>query len=215
MIARPPLAVPIAALAGYLVLLGLVATDWPPLARTDATISAAFRSYGEDRPEFVAALRVITDVAATVPFIMIGFAAVLLLRSCGDLRGALLCATVTPLVPTLWLLMHQLLHRPRPRDGFVTVDSNGFPSGHATMAAASALVVVLLLWPRLTRGPRLTVAFLAGGFAVFIGFTRVALLAHWPADVVGGWLLALAVVPLAARLIGPAAEAAAGPSGRR
>ena len=40
---------------------------------------------------------------------------------------------------------------------------------------------------------------LAAGFALFVGLTRLVLLAHWPADVLGGWLLALAVVPLLAR----------------
>jgi len=99
----------------------------------------------------------------------------------------------------LWSLGHWLLHRPRPADGFVTVASNGFPSGHASNAAAAALLVVLLLWPRQTRLGRVVTVVLAAGFAVVIGLTRLMLLAHWPADVLGGWLLALVVVPVAAR----------------
>jgi undecaprenyl-diphosphatase len=70
------------------------------------------------------------------------------------------------------------------------------------MATAAALMIVLVLWPRLARGPRAVAVVLAAGFAVFIGVTRVALLAHWPADVLGGWLLGLAVVPLAAHAVG-------------
>jgi undecaprenyl-diphosphatase len=48
----------------------------------------------------------------------------------------------------------------------------------------------------------------AAAVAGFVGLTRVVLLAHWPADVLGGWLLGLAVVPLLARLAarGPAAR---------
>jgi undecaprenyl-diphosphatase len=36
-------------------------------------------------------------------------------------------------------------------------------------------------------------------FALGIGLTRLILLAHWPSQVLGGWLLALAVVPPLAR----------------
>lgn len=202
MIARPPLAVPLVALAGFVILLSLVATSWPPLERLDVAISDTFRAYGERRPGVIAVLRVATDLAATIPFVSAGIAAFLLLRRSGDRRGAVLCAALTPAVPAIWFLLHTFLHRPRPQDGFVRIDSNGFPSGHSTMATAAVLVVVLLLWPRITRGLRVVAVVLAAGFAIFIGATRIALLAHWPADVFGGWLLALTVVPLAARMVG-------------
>jgi undecaprenyl-diphosphatase len=97
--------------------------------------------------------------------------------------------------------MHWGLHRPRPPDGFVFVDSNGFPSGHTSHAASAALVAVLLLWPHLARrGRALTVA-AGAALALFVGATRVMLLAHWPMDVLGGWLLALTVVPLTAHAV--------------
>jgi undecaprenyl-diphosphatase len=40
-------------------------------------------------------------------------------------------------------------------------------------------------------------------FAVLIGLTRLVLLAHFPTQVLGGWLLALAVVPAVARRLLP------------
>jgi membrane-associated phospholipid phosphatase len=101
----------------------------------------------------------------------------------------------------VWGILHATLHRPRPEDGFVTIDSNGFPSGHASNSAAIALVAVLLVWPHVARAGKLLAVVVAAAFTLAIGATRVTLLAHWPSDVVGGWLLVLAVVPLVARAV--------------
>ena len=199
MIARPPLAVPSLALAGFLLLLALTVGGWPPLDRFDTAVSDAFRGYGDRSPLLVSVLRVATDVATTVPFVVTGLLVSMALAARSQRRPAALCAAVTVLVPVLWGLMHRLVHHPRPEDGFVTVESNGFPSGHTSNAAVAALVAVLLLWPHLARVGRVVTVILAVAFGVFVGLTRLALLAHWPADVLGGWLLALVVVPLAAR----------------
>lgn len=201
MIARPPLAVPLAALVAFLALMALVVGGWGPLDRLDVAVSDRLREYGTSRPGLIDVIRVATDIAATIPFVAAGVVAtvgLLLRRHC---REAYLCAWVTALIPVLWGLMHWGLHRPRPPEGFVFVDSNGFPSGHTSHAASAALVAVLLLWPHLARRGRALVVTAAAALAVFVGATRVILLAHWPADVLGGWLLALAVVPLAARAV--------------
>ncbi|MBE1492649.1 phosphatase PAP2 family protein [Plantactinospora soyae] len=199
MIARPPLVVPLLALAGFLVLLALTAGGWAPLEEFDDALSDGFRGYGDASPTLVDVLRVATDVAATVPFVVAGLVISIALATLSQRRPAMLCALVTVSVPVLWGLMHWLVHHPRPVDGFVVVESNGFPSGHTSNAAAAALAAVLLLWPHLAILGRVVTVTLAVAFAVFVGLTRLALLAHWPADVLGGWLLALVVVPLAAR----------------
>ena len=201
-IARPPLAVPMFALAGFLTLLGLVVAGWTPLADADAAVSRAFRAYGHRHPEVVSLCRGVTDIAATVPFVVAGILVTVLLARLGQRRAALLTGLVTVTAPVLWTLMHWLVHHPRPRDGFVVSHSNGFPSGHSTNAASAALVAVLLLWPRLGSPARVAMVLLAAAFTISIGLTRVVLLAHWPGDVLGGWLLALAVVPLAGSAAG-------------
>ncbi|MGN9912442.1 phosphatase PAP2 family protein [Phytohabitans sp. LJ34] len=201
MIARPPLVVPLVALVAFLALMAVVVGDWAPVERLDVTLSEDLREFGTDHPGLVDVLRVATDIAATVPFVAAGVVATVGLLVRRHRREAYLCAWVTVLIPVLWGLMHWALHRPRPADGFVFVDSNGFPSGHTSHAASAAVVAVLLLWPHLARRGRALVVAGAAALALFVGGTRVMLLAHWPMDVLGGWLLALTVVPLTASVV--------------
>lgn len=63
--------------------------------------------------------------------------------------------------------------------------SNGFPSGHAAMAAALATVVALNV-------PRRW-AVVAVAVALFIGFGRIYLGVHLPLDVIGGWSVGILV----------------------
>ncbi|MEV1290519.1 phosphatase PAP2 family protein [Micromonospora sp. NPDC049679] len=198
MVVRTPHAVPLLGLVGFVCLLVLVVTGWGPLQRFDGAVSAAAREYGHRHPDLIAVLRVATDVAATLPYLAIGAVLTLVFALRRQRQRAMFCAAVTVMVPALWGLLHWLVYRPRPQNGFVVVASNGFPSGHASNAAAAGVAAVLLLWPVLTRTGRRVVVLLAAAFALFIAATRVALLAHWPSDVVGGWLLALTVVPLLA-----------------
>ena len=85
-----------------------------------------------------------------------------------------------------------------------------YPSGHAAFATALALMAALLATGRLglgrTAGTSLVLATaLVAGAAM--GWAQVALGAHYPTDVVGGWCTALAVVPATAWLVDRAADA--------
>jgi undecaprenyl-diphosphatase len=205
---RRAVAVSAAPALGFVLLLLIHA--WAPVARLDAAVSDAFRGYGDARPGWVAALGVATDAAATLPVLVAGLAAVVVLAVWGERRRAAVVAATVLVVWALWSLMHWLLYRPRPEDGFVEVAAYGFPSGHTSNAAVVAVLAVWLLWSRLpTRAARAAVVAGAAGFAGLIGLTRVALLAHWPTDVLGGWLLVLAVFPVlvsALRARAPAPE---------
>jgi membrane-associated phospholipid phosphatase len=198
-VARVPLVVPLVALVAFVVLLALMVGGWAPLHAVDTAVSDGFRSYGAAHAGVVRVARIVTDVGSTMPFLAAGVVVTVLFAARREARRAAFTGLVTALVPTLWSLMHLLINRPRPVDAFVLIASNGFPSGHSTNAAAAALVAVLLVWPRGTPPVRAVTVALATAFAVLVGLTRVALLAHWPSDVLGGWLLALAVVPLLAR----------------
>ncbi|MDC0770905.1 phosphatase PAP2 family protein [Streptomyces sp. HD] len=79
-----------------------------------------------------------------------------------------------------------------------------YPSGHTAFLTALALVVALLATGRLGLGRTagtllvLTAALVAGAA---MGWAQVALGAHYPTDVLGGWCTALAVVPATAWLV--------------
>jgi undecaprenyl-diphosphatase len=84
--------------------------------------------------------------------------------------------------------------RPRPEG-----PAFGFPSGHATAAAAFFGAVVYLagsLPPTLRR----LVRALAVVCIVLVGLARVILRAHWPSDVLGGITLGLCLASIAAML---------------
>jgi membrane-associated phospholipid phosphatase len=200
MILRMRLFWPAAAVVVFLVLMLLTITAWAPLDAVDAAISDRFRQFGGTRPGLIAVVRVVTDVATTIPYVTVGCLTALILWVRRHRRDAVFVAAVTVTVPALWALMHLLLVHVRPVDGFVVVASNGFPSGHTCNATAAALVAVVLAWPRTGGRRRAVLVVSATLFALVIGVSRVMLLAHWPSDVLGGWLLALAVVPVLARL---------------
>ncbi|WP_345744520.1 phosphatase PAP2 family protein [Streptomyces sp. ODS28] len=92
-------------------------------------------------------------------------------------------------------------------------DNLSYPSGHTAFATALALVLALLA----TGGSGLgraasTVWVLAAALVAgaAMGWAQVALGAHYPTDVLGGWCTALAVVPAVAWLVDRVADGRAG-----
>jgi undecaprenyl-diphosphatase len=102
------------------------------------------------------------------------------------------CALLMAAAPLMETLFKVLIARPRPENL-----SLGFPSGHATAAAAFFGAVMILAG---ALPPRVAVAVraLAVVMIVLVGAARVILRAHWPSDVLAGIALGLALAAAAA-----------------
>ena len=112
-----------------------------------------------------------------------------------DRRGLLAALAFTAAVGAgigVRLALSLLAARPRPAtvDWASTAGGYAFPSGHTTAATRGAGA---LAWAVARHSGRRGVRFLAWGaaatYAAAVGWSRVWLGVHWPADVAGGWLL--------------------------
>lgn len=191
---RPSPRLPIAALILFTALLAVVRTE--PCARFDAAVSGWLLGVGRAHPAWVATLRAYTDAGATWVFLSVGTALCVLCLFRRWYGHAVVLALAIVCTPVVWSLLHLWLSRPRPTGGFVELTSNGFPSGHTTHATVTGLLAVLLVGQKLSRPGRIALVSLAVALALAVGVSRAALLAHWPLDVVGGWLLGIGLAPL-------------------
>jgi len=183
----------VGALVAFAVLTVLVATQWAPLARLDMDVSAWARRVGLAHPVWVEGWRVVTHMGDTLPLLVLaGVAVVLLVASLRPIDAAAI-VVVAGAAQLIALAVRLPLARPRPVDPFTPVHSYAYPSGHTLHAMLAVLLAVYFLRD---HPQRRAVAWLLGSIAVLIGVSRVMLLAHWPTDVLGGWLLAFGVAPL-------------------
>ncbi|MFJ9641146.1 phosphatase PAP2 family protein [Streptomyces sp. NPDC101178] len=201
---RTPLPSPAPLIAGgagialFLVVLVLVAAQWPPLMALDRTVADSLHRHAVAEPGLVHVNRVLTDWFWD-PWTMRLLVAVAVVALWW--RGARLLALWVAAASLLGSLLSQgvkaAVGRERPRwpDPVDSAHFAAFPSGHAMTAAVSC---GLLLW--LLRlygaGPALWGGAVAVAVVSVIGVavTRVYLGVHWLTDVVGGVLLGLAVV---------------------
>ncbi|MFC9641549.1 phosphatase PAP2 family protein [Streptomyces mirabilis] len=187
---------PIAALAALVVIvLGVLYADDSKPGMVDARISAALDGVGPPWRHVALALDFLGEPVGAATLVVALVTGCLLLRR--PRAAVLLVAGVGMSVGTATLLkslVGRTIH-----DG-----SLSYPSGHTAFLTALALVVALPATGRLglgrTAGTLLVLAAaLVAGAAM--GWAQVALGAHYPTDVLGGWCTALAVTPATAWLV--------------
>ena len=118
----------------------------------------------------------------------------------------------------LYTVVKEVVGRPRPSsvDAVQRFAGKAFPSGHATLAAATWCAVAVLAAAGTSRWSRKVLWWaLATAVITAVGLSRLYLGAHWLTDVLGGWALGgmwLAAIMTVASGTGGRRDGAAAPT---
>jgi membrane-associated phospholipid phosphatase len=188
----PQVAPPAMLLAGVALLAAAVTTS-ATVVHLDAAAGGAARAAGLPVDlGFAMSLLGSTDVVLPVTL-----AAVLVLILLRHWRGALTLTLAVFATQAACSVIKLAVERPRPALNGAVSDASGFsfPSAHSATAVAVYATLALVL-VRGCRAPaaRAAVVALAAGLVAAIGLSRVLLAAHYPIDVLAGWLTGGALV---------------------
>lgn len=181
-------------------LLALAVLTSATVLRFDAFTSAAVHAHTADPLVAVSfAVTLLGGTEAVLPATAVGAVALVALRLWHSALALALSVVLTQLVVAV---LKGLVERPRPAANEAVADAGGFsfPSGHSATSAALFGVLALVAARHLEGGARRAAAALGVALIAAVGVSRVLLGAHYPTDVLAGWLtggtLALASVAL-------------------
>lgn len=103
------------------------------------------------------------------------------------------------IVMPAFYLIKELIQRARPVSDFVLqhgLHDYSFPSGHSAGSMAVYGMILVLAYSHLTGKIRIVVVTGCTLIILLVGTTRIYLGAHFPSDVLGGWLLGLTIISL-------------------
>ncbi len=171
----------------------LVAVRWGPLMTFDRHVVSSWDGAvtGTRWADFFLAVARISQ-PWTGRLVLLVIALVLAVR--GERRAPLWILTVLVTTAASWSIFKQVMTRPRP-DVPAQIGGWSFPSGHATeIAAAMGLLLVLSVQRVRRRRLRRTLVTLWIAIVALVGADRIFVGAHYPSDVVAGWLIGALIV---------------------
>lgn len=198
----------------FVLVAALVAAGWSPLEELDHSWSPRAYAFTVSHEGFQGAARFVTNLADgwTVTLLTAAVALVLGVRH-RWLLGSWLVLTVAGSA-VLSTVLKVSLDRVRPDSAGALTSAHGFsfPSGHTQAATVTYVSIVLVVgWQvvRPSRPARVASAVLVTVVVGAVGLSRISLGAHWPSDVLGGWLSGSAwVLAATAVLLGRARRGA-------
>ncbi|WP_238009147.1 phosphatase PAP2 family protein [Dactylosporangium sp. AC04546] len=186
----------------FVVLTALVAARFGPIVRFDAAVSGFAGRFTPAHPSWQATMSAITHTGDTSVLLSLAALALIVLLLRQHRTGVVFLLLTVATTSAVRIAVMLLLHRPRPVGPLTATSGFAYPSGHTASSAIAAGIVIVLGWTMLSsRRSRIALTTVAVTWAVLVGISRVALLAHWPTDVLGGWLLACAVTAAAAATV--------------
>ena len=187
-------AVPAAALAVLLAV--AVESAWDPFRELDEHTASFLHDHAAGHPLVIKILIRVSDVGGPTPARVLVAAVAVALWARGARRLALWAVSTMVAGAVLDTGLQTLVGRARPHlpHPFAHAPGASFPSGHAMASALAAGIVVLVLLPLVGRAGKAALWTIASLAVLAVGYSRVALGVHWVTDVVGAWLLALALL---------------------
>ena len=198
--ARGRLRLGLVAAAGILVaipfslLLWLVVTTWGPLRRLDVAVDDHLNALGYRHGGYVAALRLISDVASPLSFQVAAVVGILLLVRRRQPRLATWLGVTVFGGGVLSSVVKGLVGRKRPIVAHPVAHavSASFPSGHALGVVVGVGALLLVLLPSARPSHRPWWLGLGAAVVLAVGFARLGLGVHYLSDVLGGYVLGAA-----------------------
>ena len=173
-----------------------VEASWTPLSRLDGSVSTHMHVVAIGHPLWVRAMEVVSNVGSpTVTRSLVAVLAVFLwVRKAR--RLAVWAAVTIAGGALIDVVLKAAVGRARPHftDPVLIAPGGSFPSGHAFTATLAAGIVLLWVLPLLSPRGRVAAWIVAVAVPLAVGVSRVALGVHWVSDVVGGWLLGVALL---------------------
>jgi membrane-associated phospholipid phosphatase len=188
-------------LLATVVLTTAVAAGFGPLLAVDHAVAGGLHDYALNHPAITVAMQAWTDICQPWTFrAILAVTAVWLWWRHQRWTAAWVAATaiVSGVVESA---LKASLGRVRPQwtHSLATATGGSYPSGHALTSAMACAVLLILAWPNASRATRQALAVAATAVPLVTGFSRLYLGVHFLSDVIGGWLIAVAVVAATAK----------------
>ena len=187
----------LACLATFALLAFAVTEGWGPLADVGARGGGPDVPYVEAGTRAYDLLRWIELTFGTTGMTVLTIATGLVMLLRGHRRAAVVALVVPGLtaLATTWLKVWIGRERPDWQNPEALLESNAFPSGHASSVAALGGVVCVLVLMLVRRATVRRLVYAAVGLVVVgVCLDRVLLGRHFPSDVVGGVLLGAGIL---------------------
>lgn len=180
--------------------MALAVTRSSTVTGLDGSISTAVH-HGVTAPA-VALSEAISRLAATQTALGLTLVAAALLVATRHWRSAVALGVSFVLAQVAVQAIKVLIERPRPEQAVDHASGFSFPSAHSATAMA-IYATLAVIGMRRTRGPvRIAIGLAAGLVILAVGVTRVYLGAHYPTDVLAGWMAGAVVVLASWSLVG-------------